>query len=245
MTVRIHEIVAQLIEFGRTVGANELVFNNDPLIGNLIKNDPFAYLLAASVDRGMQAETAWQLPGKIREILGHLDPAKIAQMSSDDMLALLERVKGKPRYLTDAAKTIVDLAGQVAKDYGGDARNLWRGQRAWEIQRRMERVYGVGPGIASMTVNLLSSLGEIQLEAEDYATMDVKPDVHLKRVFGRLGLCSAEVTENELVDAARRLYPTYPGMLDAPAWHIGREWCHPKEPKCNACPMNDVCPKYI
>lgn len=239
------DIVNRLIEFGETVGANELVFNNDPLVGDLVKNDPFAFLMGASVDRGMAAETAWRLPGKLRESLGHLDPSKIAAMTSDDMLAALNNINGKPRYLTAASKTLVEVADHVVNRYGGDASSLWRDQSAATIQRRMEDIYGVGPGIASMVVILLDTLNEVSLLPEDYAGMDPKPDVHVQRVFQRLGFCGRDPTEKDVIVAARRVYPTYPGKLDGPAWYIGRKWCRPEKPNCPECPMHDPCPKVL
>ena len=237
--------VARLIEYGRNVGVEQLVFTNDSMVGNLVENDPFGFLLAASLDRGVPAEQAWRLPAKIRSVLGHLDPARIAQMTSAEVLAVLQQINGKPRYLTAACTTIIDVAQRVMAQYGGQARNLWHGQRAQIIKRRMEAIYGVGPGIASMVVNLLASLGEIQFDAVDYAGMDVKADVHVQRVFQRMGFCDRNTSERAAVEAARRLYPDYPGKLDAPAWHIGRKWCHAALPACTGCPIDDICPKFV
>jgi len=237
--------VARLVEYGRNVGTEQLVFTNDSMIGNLVENDPFGFLLAASLDRGMAAEQAWRLPAKIRSVLGHLDPARIANMTEAELLDVLQQINGRPRYLTAACKTIIDAAQCVVTQYGGDARNLWYGQRVQMIKRRMEAIYGVGPGIASMVVNLLASLGAIQIEAADYAAMDVKPDVHVQRVFQRMGFCDRKASERAVVEAARRLHPEYPGKLDAPAWHIGRNWCHATGPECTECPMDVICPKLV
>ena len=129
------QIADRLIEIGDRIGGDELVFANDPMVGNLLRDAPFAFLLAVSIDRGMTAETAWRLPSKIKAVLGHLDPDKIAKMTSDEMLAVLRQIDGKPRYLTDAARTLVEVAEHVVNSYGGDARNLWRDQRADTIKR--------------------------------------------------------------------------------------------------------------
>lgn len=238
-------IVEKLIEIGTTVGPPELIFDNDPQVGGLIREDPFAFLLAASVDRGMVAETAWRLPTKLKAALGHLDPAKIAKLTPEEMQDVLRGIDGKPRYLTAAARTLVHVADAVVHEYDGDARNLWRDQSAASIKSRMERFYGVGPGIAAMVVILLDVLNEVTLDAEDYAGMDPKPDVHVKRVFARLGLCSSDPTEQDVIDAARRLHPSYPGKIDSPAWHIGRTWCHAQEPNCSECPMSEICPRLV
>ncbi len=245
MSISESKIVKRLIDVGKTIGEKELLFTDDPLVGPLAKDDPFAFLLAASVDRGMAAEKAWRLPLKIKSTLGHLDPTKIAVMTSDEMLAVLRRIDGKPRYLTDAAKTLVDVADHVVNRYEGDARNLWKNQRAQTIKQRMQALYGVGPGIASMVVILLDEAKEILLDASDYAGMDPKPDVNVQRVFARLGLCGRNPSEGEVIRTARRVHPEYPGILDGPAWHIGRSWCHSESPSCSDCPMADVCSKVF
>lgn len=245
MTTSESEIVNRLMEVGQTIGEKELLFTDIPIVGDLLKEAPFAFLLAASVDRGMVAEAAWSLPAKIKSSLGHLDPGRIAEMTPDEMLAVLRKIDGKPRYLTDAARTLVEVAQQVVSHYDGHARNLWKDQRARTISKRMQSIYGVGPGIAAMVVILLDTAKEITFDAEDYAGMDPKPDVHLRRIFQRLGFCGRDPSESDVIEAARRVHPTYPGKLDGPAWHIGRTWCHAESPDCTECPMAGVCPKVI
>ena len=42
--------VSQLLDFIKKVGAIGLIFNNDPLVENLLKNDPAPFSMAVSVD---------------------------------------------------------------------------------------------------------------------------------------------------------------------------------------------------
>ncbi len=39
--------------------------------------------------------------------------------------------------------------------------------------------------------------------------------------------------------------PEFPGMLDSPCYVIGKNWCGPKEKKCDKCFMNNVCPSKV
>jgi endonuclease III len=32
-------------------------------------------------------------------------------------------------------------------------------------------------------------------------------------------------------------------MLDLAAWLVGREWCRPRTPACEACRLGAVCPR--
>jgi hypothetical protein len=45
--------------------------------------------------------------------------------------------------------------------------------------------------------------------------------------------------------AARALHPEFPGLLDYPAWEIGRHWCRPQTPLCAGCYMCAVCPGRV
>lgn len=71
----------------------------------------------------------------------------------------------------------------------------------------------------------------------------IKPDVHVIRVFKRLGLIS-EKDEELALKSARRLNPEYPGALDGPVWYIGKHICT-QTPRCGSCPMEEVCPKEL
>ena len=41
---------------------------------------------------------------------------------------------------------------------------------------------------------------------------------------------------------ARALHPQFPGLMDFPAWEIGRAWCRPVNPECHLCYMQSLCP---
>jgi len=236
-------LVERLLEVGEKIGGNELLFLNDCAVGDLLKSDPFAFMLAASIDRGMVAEMAWRLPGKLKSVLGHLDPARMALMAPDQMLEVLKSIDGRPRYLGDAARTLIEVARYVLENCGGNARKLWQKQPATTIKRELRGIYGIGPGIASMVVLLLHKMKEISLGPADLAGTDLKPDVNVRRLFQRLGFCMPDPSERDVLEAARRLNPSYPGQLDGPAWYIGRTWCHAQEPACASCPLADVCPR--
>jgi hypothetical protein len=65
-------------------------------------------------------------------------------------------------------------------------------------------------------------------------------DVHVRRVFLRSGL--AQVDDPEAIEAAARLAsPAEPGLLDLPAWLVGREHCRPSQPRCDECRLGAVC----
>lgn len=107
-----------------------------------------------------------------------------------------------------------------------------KAERAWIIPFRfMEKL-----GSFSMETLLK------QIEFSDYFSIDIFADVHVRRAFGRLGLTPADATIEQLVFRARGLHPEFPGLMDSPAWEIGRNWCRPTQRQCGDGYMNDLCP---
>ena len=239
------EIVDRLLAFWEQIPREERETSLVPGLSTeaheLVRTNPFAFLLAASLDRGTKVEIIWTLPYWLQQALGHLDPCYIAQMSEDDMRALLEQLPKKPRFINSASRTIVLLARMVCDEFHGDATRLWNGGIALETMQKFQEIPGVGPGIAAMLVILLERLGMAQFS--DPHNIPVKPDSHVIRVMGRLGLIPLGSTEQHAVAKARALKPDYPGALDSPLWYIGRKFCHSNSPACAECPLNDLCPR--
>ena len=98
-----------------------------------------------------------------------------------------------------------------------------------------------------MAANLLARL--FKIEFSDKYSIDVSPDVHVKRVMKRMGLIditddkSSNKEINKVIYKARELHPSFPGIIDFSVWEIGRNWCKAKKPNCKKCKVCDMCPK--
>ena len=212
-------------------------------VGDLVYTNPFAFLVGAAFDRGMPWAKAWEIPCWINQ-KGQLEPSSLAAMGQSELQRLLESLPVKPRWgCVRGERTLSDAAKLVMRfDAGGDAGAIWDGVSPKEVQRRLESIYGVGQGIAHMTIRILrDDWGKFRGQEPD---IDVKPDVHVRRVFKRAGLTQTE-DERMAVEAARALNPGFPGELDWPAWDIGMKWCRPTAPRCVDCPLAMECPKHI
>lgn len=238
--VSIEKIVRRLLEFGKSIPPRVLLETEVPEARELLERDHFAFALAAVLDRGAKAEKIWTIPYYLRQALDGLDPRRLAEMTDDELYGILARLPAKPRYITDAPRTIRELSRIVVDEYGGDVKLIWKGRSSSQVYSTFRAIFGVGPGIASMMVLLLERCFGVSFNESDHRNTDVKPDVHVIRVFRRLGLIT-QVNSLAARDAARRYNPDYPGALDAPTWRIGKTWCHPKEPDCVQCPMDDLC----
>ena len=211
-----------------------------PHLTELIDTDSFAFLIGAVFDRAIKWRKAWEIPYHIAQ-RDMLDPEKIARASDADLSSLLHSLPVKPRYPNQGVRTLRDAAG-LTLEFGGDPANIWEGVSPRDVEARLRRIFGVGQGIAAMTVQILrEKYGYFQ----DYDhQIDIRPDVNLMRVFRRSGLCRDE-DPSECINVARRLSPEAPWELDFAPWHIGQEWCHSAEPDCAHCPLSEVCPKLI
>ncbi|MBC8449264.1 MAG: hypothetical protein H8D78_16070 [Chloroflexi bacterium] len=235
-------IAARLLAFNSQVDARELFPTLVPEAADLVPGNPYAFCLATCLDRGTRADVIWTIPYWIKELLGHLDPHRIHQMPMEALVDLVGRLPKKPRYVDAAPRTIQDITRIVVEQFGGDAANIWKARRADDVREVFLSVYGVGRGIANMAVLLIEKGYGIRFSDLDRSRMDIKPDVHTRRVLFRLGVAST-VREDAAIEAARRLNPSYPGELDGPLWLIGRRWCTSGAPMCGHCPLEEVCPK--
>ncbi len=234
--------VAQALLAYASESDDELVFTPNPEANNLIKTDPFAFLIAVICDQGIPAEAAWNVPHELCRRLGRLDPHWIAT-HPDAVAAAVKEPPALHRFVTTIAGWIVAAAERVVRLYGGDAGRIWSDTpTALHLQIRLAAFQGIGQKKAAMAVEILER--DLGVPLRSMEGSDVAYDVHVRRVFLRTGLAQRD-DPTEMIAAARRLHPARPGALDLPAWRIGRQWCHPGVPDCPHCPLNAVCPKHI
>lgn len=210
-----------------------------PAAAELVKTDAFARLVGMVFQRGMDWRRAFQVPLDIREKVG-LESQFIASMNHGQREALLREIPTQLRWGPKIGALTLGGAAALAVECGG-AENIWAAS-VWEVESRLQTIHGVGPGIAAMCCRILhDSFGEFVGQERH---IDVKPDVHVRRVFERTGIARPPASESDTVRAARRLSPDYPAALDPPAWHVGRTWCRPRAPACGSCPVVDACPGH-
>ncbi len=57
---------------------------------------------------------------------------------------------------------------------------------------------------------------------KDYSSIDISPDVQVRKFFIKNGLLREGASNEELIYLAREIYPAYPGLSDFPAWEGGK-----------------------
>lgn len=211
---------------------------------NDLSNNPHAFVLACVMDRQIKAEKAWQIPHEISLRLGGFSMRKLAALSVSDIRKAMSKPAKLHRFPDKMADCFHSAVQRIARIYGGDASRIWRNKpSSAEVVYRFLEFDGVGPKIATMAANILAR--DFKIEFSDYVSIDLSIDVHVRRVFKRLGLCPPDATDDQLIYKARALSPDFPGIIDFTCWELGREFCRAKQPLCRDCFMNSACPKRM
>jgi len=212
-------------------------FTNDPETNrflNDIENYPHGFVLACIMDRQIFAEVAWAIPYKVCQYIGDFSFDGLKKISLSELEKLVRhRAQNMAQYFHEAIQRIENM-------YGGDASRIWQGcPSSATIVRRFLEFSGVGPKIATMAANIL--VRELKVPVSDKFSIDISVDVHIRRVFKRLGLVRNEASDEEVIYTARELNPEYPGIFDLAVWEIGRNWCKAKSYNCTSCYMQKHC----
>ncbi len=212
----------------------------DALLNDL-QHHPHAFVLACVMDRQIRAERAWLIPHLFSQKIRGFEFRALQSLSLADVRRFMTEPEPLHRFPERMSQNFHDAIRVMADDYAGDASNIWLGKPpSAEVVYRFLQFRGVGPKIATMATNILAR--DFKVPLSDYYSVDVSADVHVRRVFCRLGLVGEDATTEELIYRARGLHPAFPGLLDLPAWDIGRNWCRPSAPLCGSCYMQEACP---
>lgn len=212
----------------------------DALLNDL-EHHPHAFVLACVLDRQVKAERAWVIPYRLSQALGGFSFPLLQTLSTGDFHQLLTKPQVLHRFPEEMSRNLHSAINLIATAYGGDAGQIWSGTpSSAHVVMRFLRFRGVGPKIATMATNILAR--NFKIPFADYYSIDVSADVHIRRVFARLGFIAADASTEEAIYAARALHPRFPGLMDFPAWEIGRQWCRPTAPRCPECYMQSFCP---
>lgn len=201
------------------------------------KKNANKFLLASILDYQIKAEIAWESARRLSEdILGDTDDLweTITACSLDVWNAKWKEYS--LHWLSKAHERVYTIGKRIVAYYGGDSRNIWEGQSIGEVLHRLSDL-GVGPAISRMVVGALFDTGILSGRA------DVKADVHVCRVLGRLLMGSSFPFDRpeEAVEATRRMCPENPWLLDRALYMLGKSVCRAKNPRCEECEMSTLC----
>jgi uncharacterized HhH-GPD family protein len=134
---------------------DRLYFTDSDEANQLLASEPMALLIGFALDQQVTVPTAFAGPLKIKERLGTLEAAAIANL---DPARLEEAFRERPavhRFPGSMATRVADLCAHVEREYAGDASRLWReAADADELRKRIKAL----PGFGEMKIKALASV---------------------------------------------------------------------------------------
>jgi len=222
----------------------EFTENNeaDNVLNNLV-DFPHMFVLACIMDRQINASRAWIIPHEISKEVNGYTMDKFLKLTLEELNEIFHR-KSLHRFNNKMSEYFYHGIQHIKNIYNGDASKIWIGiPKSATVVRRFIEFKGISVKISTMATNSLAR--DFKIPFSDHISIDISPDVHVKRVFKRLGLLSKSASNEELLYRAREMNPLYPGIFDLSCWEIGRNWCRPRSPQCTKCYMSDYCPKNM
>lgn len=147
-------------------------------------------------------------------------PAQAAQAAQEDM----EETVRSTGFFRNKAKNIIAAARIIEERHGG------------EVPRTMEELLEL-PGVARKTANIVLSNAYNVHEG-------IAVDTHVKRISFRLGFTAS--TNPTVIE--RDLMPLFErerwGDVNHYLVYFGREVCVARKPRCSACELAEVCPRF-
>jgi endonuclease-3 len=254
----------------------EIPYTGNETIDRFINEDPLAPIIGTICDERIKAETAWSIPYYLREFLKQkgleFKPSSICKLGREELRKWLasymqdkwpKRLKKREEWLDKISESIVDTCEKIWKEYDDDADNIFtvnNGNLSVPLVYYILRQFpGIGPKKATMIAREFGREGEwfksvksrlqkrgINLTISNIYFSEIPIDVHVRRVFRRLGFIRYTQLQ-DFQNLARIIYPENPGPVDLLIWKIGRERCV-NPPICekdhDVCPLSSICDYY-
>jgi len=149
------------------------------------------------------------------------DPYSLAQATSDEVFGYIRSIS----YPNNKAKHLVGMAQLLVNNFNG------------EVPSTVDELVTL-PGVGRKTANVIASVIWQQ------PTMAV--DTHVFRVSRRIGLVPQTATTPLAVERQLMKYIPTEQVHKAHHWLIlhGRYTCLARTPKCNECPVTEICMWY-
>jgi endonuclease-3 len=220
-------------------------FTNIPESDNLLNNiEEYSHFFVCGciMDRQIPAEKAWNIPYKISQECRGKNFQNFLSLSLDSLNAIFNE-KRLHRFNAQMANNFYQALQIIHRDYEDCASQIWtKGQPdSRQVIERFEKFPGVGQKISTMATNIL--VREFKVPLRNTNEIDISVDSQIEKVFKRIGFVPVNASKQQIIEAAREIYPDYPGIIDSVVWEIGGDWCKSDFSACGECYLNEYCPK--
>jgi uncharacterized HhH-GPD family protein len=134
-----------------------LHITGDTAADDLLTNNPLALLVGMLLDQQVAMETAFTGPLKIRQRVGSMDAATLADYDPDAFAEAFRQTPAVHRYPGSMASRVQALCRQVVEDWDGDAAAIWTRDEPTgaEAYTRLRTLPGFGEQKAKIFLALL------------------------------------------------------------------------------------------
>ena len=134
-----------------------LHITGDPAADGLLSESALALLLGMLLDQQVTMESAFAGPAKIRDRVGSLDAATIADYDPDALVEVFKQTPAVHRFPGSMAGRVQSVCAAVRDDWVGEASAIWtQGEPdGAEVFRRLKALPGFGDQKAKIFLALL------------------------------------------------------------------------------------------
>jgi len=186
------------------------------------EKNPFKVLIATILSQNTTEKNTFRALQRLEEEVG-VSPFTLSKVDVEE----LARVISPAGLQQQKAEAIVSLSKLLVENYGGGLeRLLEKGEE--EVREELSKIKGIG----DKTIDVL-------LANTGFPVVPV--DTHVKRVARRLGLTRSNAYSRIKMDLHKVFRPERRLEAHLLLIKLGREVCKARNPKCEVCPLRDIC----
>lgn len=180
------------------------------------QNDPFKTLIATILSAQSQDKVTWPVCENL--FYNHGTPQTLVSLSVDELTEALYPIT----YYKTKAKNILNATKMILEQFNG---------KVPQTMEELTMLPGVGPKTASVVIG------------ECFGKPAMIVDTHVHRISNRFGIVDT-IKREETVAALKTLLPPKEQVnYSNNVIKLGQTLCTWRNPKCDVCPLNNICPK--
>ncbi len=181
-------------------------------------NDPYLVLISCILSLRTNDKTTY--PATLRMLKLAKTPKEMSKVNENDLAKAIYPVG----FYANKAKQIIQLSKELIEKYNGNV--------PCEIDE-LCKFNGVGRKTANLVV------------ARGFNKPAICVDVHVHRIFNRLGYVKTKTPEETEFSLREKLPKKYWIEINTLIVTHGQNCCKPQKPDCKNCPISEYCEKLI
>ena len=124
---------------------DRLHFTGNDEADRLLAEEPLALLIGFALDQQVTVPTAFLGPQKLKERLGKLDAAAIAELEPAELETVFREKPAVHRFPGNMAQRVQELCATLVEDYDGHAERVWsEAENGDDLRQRIASLPGFG-----------------------------------------------------------------------------------------------------